>query len=54
MARNSNTYAKRQRDQQKKQKTEDKKARRLKRREDAKNGAETAPPDGVAGDAGEQ
>jgi hypothetical protein len=36
MARNNNTYAKRQRDLQKKQKAEDKKARRLKRRELAK------------------
>ena len=33
MARNGNTYAKRQRDMQKKQKNEDKKARRLKRKE---------------------
>ncbi len=36
MARNNNTYAKRQRDLQKKQKTEDKRARRLKRKEIAK------------------
>jgi len=36
MARNGNTYAKRQRDLQKKQKTEDKKARRMKRKETAK------------------
>lgn len=37
MARNNNTYAKRQRDLQKKQKTEDKRARRLKRKENAKS-----------------
>jgi hypothetical protein len=44
MARNNNTYAKRQRDLQKKQKTEDKRARRLKRKENAKS----------AGDSGEE
>jgi hypothetical protein len=37
MARNNNTYAKRQRDLQKKQKSEDKRARRLKRKENARN-----------------
>ena len=42
MARNSNTYAKRQRDLQKKQKTEDKKARRLKRKEIAKASADAS------------
>jgi hypothetical protein len=36
MARNNNTYAKRARDLQKKQKSEDKRARRLKRKETAK------------------
>ena len=37
MPRNNNTYAKRQRDLQKKQKLEDKNARRLKRKESAKD-----------------
>jgi hypothetical protein len=37
MARNSNTFAKRQRDLQKKRKTEDKRARRLKRKASAKS-----------------
>ncbi len=44
MARDGNTYAKRQRDLQKKQKAEDKKARRLKRKESAKS-AEDAGDD---------
>lgn len=44
MARNNNTYAKRQRDQQKKQKAEDKRARRLKRKEGVKGAGE--PDDG--------
>jgi hypothetical protein len=37
MPRNNNTYAKRQRDLQKKQKMEDKNARRLKRKASAKS-----------------
>jgi len=37
VARNYNAHAKRQRDLQKKQKAEDKKARRLKRKENAKS-----------------
>ncbi len=37
MARNGNAYAKRQRDLQKKQKAEDKRARRLKRKDNAKS-----------------
>ena len=40
MARNGNPYAKRQRDLQKKQKAEDKKARRLKRKGNAKSSGE--------------
>ena len=45
MPRNPNTYEKRQRDLRKKQKAEDKRARRLKRKEDAKSTEES-------GDAG--
>jgi len=37
MARNNNTYAKRQRDLQKRQRSQDKRARRLKRKENAKS-----------------
>lgn len=37
MARNNNAYEKRQRDHQKKQKLEDKRARRLRRKEGAQN-----------------
>lgn len=49
MARNSNnTYAKRQRDLQKKQKSEDKRARRLKRKEIARTGEDSAGGDRVA------
>jgi hypothetical protein len=44
MARNNNTYAKRQRDLQKKHKAEDKRARRLKRKEGAK--VPDSPDDG--------
>lgn len=42
MARNNNTYAKRQRDLQKKQKSEDKRARRLKRKESVRTSEESA------------
>ena len=51
MARDGNTYAKRQRDLQKQQKTQDKRARRLKKKENAKR-----PEDASVGDraAGEQ
>lgn len=37
MGRNNNAYAKRQRDMRKKQKAEDKRARRLKRKEDTQD-----------------
>jgi sRNA-binding protein len=50
MARNNNTYAKRQRDLQKKQKMEDKKARRLKRKETAKSAGDSSDGDRLAGD----
>jgi len=49
MARHSNAFAKRQRDLQKKQKTEDKKARRLKRKESAKSTEDFSDGDRIAG-----
>ena len=45
MARNGNTYAKRQRDLQKKQRTEDKRARRLKRKENVKGPEDSGDAD---------
>ena len=45
MARNNNTYAKRARDLQKKQKSEDKRARRVKRKETAKGTDESGVVD---------
>jgi hypothetical protein len=52
MARNNNTYAKRQRDLQKKQKSEDKRARRLKRKEGVKSGEDSGAEDSNAEDSG--
>ena len=48
MARNTNTYAKRQRDLQKKQKSEDKRARRLKRKENAKSTGDSSDGERLA------
>lgn len=50
MARDNNTYAKRQREMQKRQKAEDKKARRLKRKT-AAAGVEDQPRDEPPADA---
>ena len=50
MSRNNNTYAKRQRDLHKKQKTEDKKARRMKRKEFAKNTGDSNVGDRFTGE----
>ena len=47
MARNGNTYAKRQRDLQKKQKSEDKRARRLKRKENATSAGDSRDGDRI-------
>ncbi len=51
MARNGNASAKRQRDLQKKQKAEDKKARRLKRKENAKSSGEPSVGDRMRSDS---
>ncbi len=48
MARNNNTYAKRQRDLQKKQKTDDKRARRMKRKGVAKSTGDSSDGDRLA------
>jgi hypothetical protein len=45
MSRNNNTYAKRARDLQKKQKSDDKRARRMKRKEAAKGTDESSVAD---------
>jgi len=50
MSRNNNTYAKRQRDLHKKQKSEDKKARRMKRKEFAKNTGDSNADDRFTGE----
>jgi hypothetical protein len=52
MARNNNTYAKRQRDLQKKQKSEDKRARRIKRKEVAKTTGDSDGDPNSDSDAG--
>jgi hypothetical protein len=48
MSRNNNTYAKRARDMQKKQKSDDKKARRMKRKEAARDTGESGVVDRTA------